>query len=157
YKDAMMEKIADQGNGNHYYVDTVRQAERVFGRDLTKMLQNVAQDVKVQVDFDPSKVRDYRLVGYENRDIADRDFRNDKVDAGEIGAGHQVTAMYELTMKPNAKGTFATVRVRAKRPRGAHATEMAMDVPYFLIDRAFERSPADFRFATAVMGGSELL
>jgi Ca-activated chloride channel homolog len=157
YKDAMMEKIADQGNGNYYYVDTERQAERVFGRDLTKMLQSVARDVKVQVDFDPSNVQDYRLIGYENRDIADRDFRNDKVDAGEIGAGHQVTAMYELTTKPGAKGTLATVRVRAKRPRGTRASESAMAVPFSLIDRPFEGAPADLRFATAVMGGTELL
>jgi Ca-activated chloride channel family protein len=157
YKDAMMEEIADRGNGNYYYVDTERMAERVFGRDLTKMLQHVAKDVKVQVDFDPSNVIEFRLVGYGNRALADRDFRNDKVDAGEIGAGHQVTALYELKLKAGAHGTLATVRTRAKRPHGTDASEISMRVPFALIDRAFESSPEDFRFATAVMGGAELL
>jgi Ca-activated chloride channel family protein len=157
YKDATMETIANKGNGNYYYIDTPRMAERVFGRDLTKMIQDVAQDVKIQVEFDKDAVHSYRLVGYENRDIADRDFRNDKVDAGEIGAGHQVTALYELTLNRGAQGKIATVRVRAKEPRGMTAKEAAFDVPVALVDRPFEAAPEDLRFATAVMGGSELL
>jgi Ca-activated chloride channel homolog len=157
YKDAMMEKIADNGNGNYYYVDSIRQAERVFGRDLTKMLQDVAQDVKIQVDFNPSAVREYRLVGYENRDIADADFRNDRVDAGEIGAGHQVTALYELALEPHPSGSIAAIRVRAKAPRGTKAKESELAVPATMIARPFAGAPADLRFAAAVMGGSELL
>lgn len=157
YKDAMMEKLANKGNGNYYYVDSRRQAERVFGRDLTKMIQDIAQDVKIQVDFDPSVVSAYRLVGYENRDVADRDFRNDQVDAGEIGAGHQVTAIYELDLVEGARGTLATVRVRAKQPGGTSAKEVALEVPASVVDRAFAHAPEDYRFATAVMGGAELL
>jgi Ca-activated chloride channel family protein len=157
YKDETMETLANRGNGNYYYIDTPRMAERVFGRDLTKMIQDVAQDVKIQVEMDPAAVYSYRLVGYENRAIADRDFRNDKVDAGEIGAGHQVTALYELTLKPGAEGSIATVRVRAKEPRGMTAKETSLLVPASVVTRVFEASPEDFRFAVAVMGGSELL
>ena len=157
YKDSTMEQIADKGNGNYYYIDTPRMAERVFGRDLTQMIQDVAQDVKIQVEFDKDAVHAYRLVGYENRNIADKDFRNDKVDAGEIGAGHQVTALYELTLNRGAEGKLATVRVRAKEPRGMSAKENSFDVPVSFVDRAFEAAPDDMRFAVAVMGGSELL
>src|SRR5207249_3861145 len=103
--------------------DTEQQANRVFGRDFTKMIQDVAQDVKIQVEFDGDAVKTYRLVGYENRDIADKDFRNDRVDAGEIGAGHQVTALYALELNPGARGRLATIRVRAKQPRGMTAKE----------------------------------
>lgn len=157
YKDATMEQIANKGNGNYYYIDSPRQAERVFGRDFTQMVQDVAQDVKIQVEFNPETVAAYRLVGYENRDVADRDFRNDAVDAGEIGAGHQVTALYELVVKEQAQGPLATVRVRAKKPRGSVAKEVAMPVSVDVVGRSFDSAPKDFRFATAVLGGSELL
>lgn len=158
YKDATMEQIANKGNGNYYYIDSHRQAERVFGRDFSKMIQDVAQDVKIQVEFDPSIVEAYRLVGYENRDVADRDFRNDSVDAGEIGAGHQVTALYELALRDRGlEGKVATVRVRAKKPKGSVAKELAFDVPVEVVRRPFGNAAEDFRFATAVMGGAELL
>ena len=134
YQDATMEQLANDGNGNYFYVDTPRMAERVFGRDFTKMIQDVAQDVKIQVDFDETAVASYRLVGYENRDVADEDFRKDDVDGGEIGAGHQVTALYELEMKPEAGGRIATVRVRAKRPGGTVAKEASLDVPRDVVD-----------------------
>jgi Ca-activated chloride channel family protein len=156
YRDAMMEQLANKGNGNYYYIDGERQAQRVFGRDFTKMIQDVAQDVKIQVEMEPAAVKSYRLVGYENRDIADKDFRNDKVDAGEIGAGHQVTAIYELTLNEGAVGTLATIRVRAKKPRESDAKETKLDIPVAFVSRPFTAAPADFRFATAVMGASEL-
>src|SRR5205823_633854 len=95
YKDTLMEQFADKGNGNHYYCDSLFEAKRIFVEQLGATLEVIAQDVKFQVDFDSRQVRRYRLVGYENRDVADADFRNDKVDGGEIGSGHQVTAMYE--------------------------------------------------------------
>lgn len=157
YKDEMMEQLANDGNGNYYYIDSDRMADRVFGRDLTKMLQDVAQDVKIQVDFNPEAVTAYRLVGYENRNIADEDFRNDRVDAGEIGAGHQVTALYELTLKTNAQGELATVRVRSKQPLASRAVETAHRIDVRSVKRAFNDAPSDLRFATAVMGGAELL
>jgi len=98
YNDVLMEKLADQGDGNYFYVDGPREAERVFRENLTGMLQTIATQAKVQVEFDPRRVTRWRLLGYENRDVADRDFRNDAVDAGEVGAGHQVTALYELKL-----------------------------------------------------------
>lgn len=158
YRDDMMETIADKGNGNYFYVDGERQAERVFGRDLFEMIEDVAQDVKIQVDFDPAAVAAYRLVGYENRDLADADFRNDRADAGEIGAGHQVTALYELTLKPgvSAQADLATVRVRSKTPGGARASETERTVNVAAVSRPFSAAPADLRFATAAMGAAEL-
>ncbi len=157
YKDAMMEKLANRGNGNYYYVDSERQAERVFARDLFKMVLDVAQDVKIQVDMNPEAVAAYRLIGYENRDVADRDFRNDAVDAGEIGSGHQVTALYEVILTEAPAKRLATVRVRAKQPRGTVAKEASFDVATDRVTGGFDEAPEDLRFATAVMGGSELL
>jgi len=159
YKDQTMEQLANKGNGNYYYVDSHRMAARVFGRDLTQMLQDVAQDVKIQVEFNPKTVREYRLVGYENRKVADRDFRNDKVDAGEIGAGHQVTALYELSLREGVtkQDHLATVRVRAKKPMGTKAKETARKVKVARVSIPFTTGPDDYRFATAVMGGAEIM
>lgn len=157
YRDAMMEQLANRGNGNYFYVDSPRQAERVFGRDLNKMIQDVAQDVKIQVAFDSTVVARYRLVGYDNRAVADEDFRRDEVDAGEIGAGHQVTALYELDLVRGGRGRLGTVAVRAKKPGGRVAKESTVGVDTFIVKRPFHRAPADFRFATAVVGAAELL
>ncbi|OJT17194.1 hypothetical protein BO221_46585 [Archangium sp. Cb G35] len=157
YKDTLMEQFADKGNGNHYYVDSLMQARRIFQEQLGGTLEVIAQDVKLQVEFDPAQVARYRLVGYENRDIADRDFRNDKVDAGEIGSGHTVTALYELELKPGAGEGLATVRLRAKRPRGEKASERAYRFPAGALAASFPEASTDLRFATAVMGAAELL
>ena len=157
YQDTMMEQFANQGNGNHYYVDSLLAARRIFQEQLGGTLEVIAQDVKLQVEFDPEQVSRYRLVGYENRDIADRDFRNDRVDAGEIGSGHTVTALYELELKPGAGEGLATVRMRAKRPRGESATERAYRFPARALASTFKEASADLRFATAVMGAAELL
>ena len=97
----LMEQLADSGDGFYAYVDTLKGAERVFVHDLTSTLQVIARDAKIQVDFNPAIVSRYRLIGYENRDVADEDFRNDEVDAGEIGVGHSVTALYEVKFHPN--------------------------------------------------------
>ncbi|WP_233261473.1 VWA domain-containing protein [Vitiosangium sp. GDMCC 1.1324] len=157
YKDTLMEQFADQGNGNHYYVDSLLAARRIFQEQLGGTLEVIAQDVKLQVEFDPAQVARYRLVGYENRDIADKDFRNDKVDAGEIGSGHTVTALYELELKPGASEGLATVRIRAKRPRGETASEHAYRFPAGALAASFAEASPDLRFATAVMGAAELL
>ncbi len=158
YRDAMMEQLANKGNGNYFYVDSERQAQRVFGRDLNKMIQDVAKDVKIQVAFDTHVVKRYRLVGYENRAIADEDFRRDEVDAGEIGAGHQVTALYELVLDEHAgEGRLGEVFVRAKRPGEDAAKETSVRITTSMVRRAFHRAPADLRFATAVVGAAELL
>ncbi len=156
YKDDVMEQFANKGNGNHYYVDSLFEAKRIFQTELGGTLEVIAKDVKLQVDFDPAQVLRYRLVGYENRDIADRDFRNDKVDAGEIGSGHTVTAMYEVELAPNAGEKLCTVRVRAKQPRGSEAEERAFPFPASALSARFDQAPKDFRFATAVVGAAEL-
>ena len=98
YKDSKMEILADKGNGNYAYIDSLREAEKVFSTQLTSTLLTIAKDVKLQLEFNPVHVRAYRLVGYENRVLAREDFANDKIDAGELGAGHQVTALYEVIL-----------------------------------------------------------
>ncbi|MCJ7532465.1 MAG: VWA domain-containing protein, partial [Anaerolineales bacterium] len=112
YNDVLMEQLADNGNGFYAYVDTINEAKRLFVQNLTSTLQVIAMNAKVQVDFNPEVVARYRLVGFENRAIADQDFRNDKVDAGEIGAGHSVTALYEIKLKPEASGQVAAAYLR---------------------------------------------
>jgi Ca-activated chloride channel family protein len=159
YKDELMEQLADKGNGNNFYIDSLSAAKKVFQEQLGSTLEVVAKDVKLQVDFDPTLVSRYRLVGYENRDIKDEDFRNDKVDAGEVGAGHQVTALYEVELTDKAKLTNAPlggIRVRHKQPRGEKATEAAFPMiggPA----ASFANAPADFRFAFAVAAFADVL
>ena len=156
YRDDLMEKLANKGNGNCFYIDTLKEARKVFEAQIAGTLEVIAKDVKIQVDFNPETVKAYRLVGYENRDIADRDFRNDKVDAGEIGAGHTVTALYEVELT-GAKGDLATVRVRAKEPTGSVAREQEFRFGRDRLYASMDSSPADFRFATAVAGTADIL
>ncbi len=96
YKDSKMESIADNGNGNYFYIDNINEAKKVFVTDIDGTLNTIAKDVKIQVEFNPAKVKAYRLVGYENRMLKKEDFNDDKKDAGELGAGHTVTALYEI-------------------------------------------------------------
>lgn len=103
YNDAQMEQLADRGNGNYTFIDSLREAERALVDRLTATLMVIAKDVKVQLEVNPTLVKTYRLLGYENRAIADQDFRNDQVDAGEIGAGHTVTALVELELYPEGE------------------------------------------------------
>ncbi|MGZ0050874.1 vWA domain-containing protein [Brevibacillus gelatini] len=113
YNDVLMEQLADKGEGNYAYIDSFSEAKRVFTEALTGKLQTIARDVKIQVEFDPAIVDSYRLLGYENRDVRDEDFRNDKTDAGEVGAGHTVTALYEVKLKKAADtDQLGTVRIR---------------------------------------------
>ncbi|MBC8159671.1 MAG: von Willebrand factor type A domain-containing protein [Roseiflexaceae bacterium] len=123
YNDYMMEQLADDGNGNYAYVDTLAAARRIFVESLSGTLQVIARDAKIQVEFDPAVVESYRLLGYENREVADVDFRNNAVDAGEVGAGHSVTALYELRVKP-IEGTALTVRLRYQNPTGPDVVEL---------------------------------
>jgi Ca-activated chloride channel family protein len=105
YNDRLMEQLADQGDGFYAYVDGEREAVRLFTHDLTGTLQTIAREAKVQVEFNPATVGTYRLIGFENRAVADDDFRDDSVDGGEIGAGHTVTALYEVSLLEGATGT----------------------------------------------------
>lgn len=157
YKDVMMEQFADKGNGNYFYIDSLQESRRVFKDRLTSNLQVIAKDVKIQVEFDPSTVASYRLVGYENRDIADEDFRNDKVDAGEIGPGHTVTALYELELNPQVNSTLATVRLRYKAPNGEKAKEVATVFTTDRVKQNFSQTSEDYRFSVAVAAFAETL
>ena len=97
-KDAKMEKLADKGNGNYAYIDNLLEAKKVLVNEVGATLYTIAKDVKIQIEFNPKHVKQYKLIGYENRLLADEDFNNDKKDAGELGAGHSVTALYEVVM-----------------------------------------------------------
>jgi len=159
YKDELMEQLANKGNGNNFYIDSLAAAKKVFQEQLGSTLDVVAKDAKFQIDFDPAMVTRYRLVGYENRDLADTDFRNDQVDAGEIGAGHQVTALYEVELTDQGKQTsapIASLRIRHKEPRGEHATEAAFPMVGGPAG-SFASAPADLRFAFAVAAFADIL
>ncbi len=125
YNEAMMERIADVGNGNYAYIDSAMEASKVLDDELSATLFTIAKDVKVQVEFNPAQVKQYRLIGYENRALAEEDFNNDTVDAGDIGAGHQVTALYEV-VPANAQGWTSERRYDANRPAPAASTGSEM-------------------------------
>ena len=157
YREAPMEQLANRGNGNYYFIDQMSEARRVFGGQLDGTLQVIAKDVKFQVEFNEEAVAGYRLVGYENRAIADEDFRDDDVDAGEIGVGHSVTALYEVVTKEGGSGPLATVRIRHKAPDGDEASEAAFPVTREMVAAALERAPTDFKFVAAVASFAEIL
>jgi Ca-activated chloride channel family protein len=117
YNEAMMEQVADHGNGNYSYIDSAREAQKVLDDELASTLFTIASDVKIQVEFNPAVVSEYRLIGYENRALREQDFDNDKVDAGDIGAGHQVTALYEI-VPAGGKGWLPDRRYAANRREG---------------------------------------
>ena len=146
YQDAVMETLADKGNGNYAYLDTLKEAEKVFRNELTGTLVTIAKDVKVQLAFDPALVQSYRQIGYENRALANEDFTDDAKDAGELGAGHSVTALYEIV--PRGQGTIAKIALRYKEPTGRVSKEVtasAVDHGKSVYDAS-----ADMQFAAAV-------
>jgi Ca-activated chloride channel homolog len=148
WHDAKMELLADKGNGNYSYLDSMAEAEKVFRSELTGTLVTIAKDVKVQLDFDPATVKSYRQIGYENRALAKKDFEDDTKDAGELGAGHSVTALFEVVPVSAKPARLATLRLRYKEPTGKTSTPLTAEV----IDDgkgAYEASP-DLQFAAAV-------
>jgi len=157
YNDTLMEQLADNGNGFYAYVDDMREAKRLFIDNLTSTLQTIAMDAKVQVDFNPEVVSRYRLVGFENRAIADEDFRDNTVDAGEIGAGHSVTALYEVKLYPEAYGNIATVYLRWEDPDTRQVVEMSKDFQVGDLARRFERSDPYFQRTVIVAEYAEIL
>ncbi|MDP2308352.1 MAG: von Willebrand factor type A domain-containing protein [Pseudomonadota bacterium] len=158
YQDAMMEQFANKGDGNYFYVDSLGEAERIFTQDLAGTVQTIARDVKVQIDFDPRAVHAWRLVGYENRDVADQDFRKDKVDGGEMGSGHRVTVLYDLVLAKAPEGPLATVSFRAKKPGvDTPAREWRTTLDARAIHESFTSATADFRAVVGVAGFAELL
>ncbi len=157
YNDVLMEQLADEGNGFYTYIDTLAEAEKVFVENLTGTLQLIARDAKIQVEFNPEVVSRYRLVGYENRDVADQDFRNDDVDAGEVGAGHSVTALYEIKRYPDAQGDLATVRIRYHKPNNTAVIEEQSTFSTDDLHPNIERASPQFRLAVSVVEYAELL
>ncbi|MCA1618924.1 MAG: VWA domain-containing protein [Acidobacteria bacterium] len=168
--DSAMERLADRGDGNYAYIDTPAEAEKALGEQLAGTLATIAKDVKIQVEFNPRLVAGYRLIGYENRLLAERDFNDDRKDAGEVGAGHTVTALYEVvpagqrlenpgvdelkysrpaeTARGAGAGELLTVKLRYKEPEGGASKPLNVGVP----DRqaSFRNASENFKFAAAV-------
>jgi len=157
FNDVLMEQLANDGNGSYAYVDTLDEAERLFVEDLTSMLQVIARDARVQVDFNPDTVARYRLIGYENRAIADQDFRNDSIDAGEIGAGHSATALYAVQFHPNAEGRIATVQLRWEDPNTYEVHEINGNLNTWDLYPNFESSAPRYQLAVLVSQYAERL
>jgi Ca-activated chloride channel family protein len=160
YNDATMEALARDGNGNYFYVDNEGEAQRIFGSALASTLEVIASDVKIQVEFDSSTVARYRLVGYENRVLDNEDFDDDTKDAGEIGPGHSVTALYELELTPTAETSanyLATVRMRYKPQYGLASQQLERGVKVSQMADTFADATDSFRFAAAVAEFAEIL
>lgn len=176
YNEHLMEQLADAGNGAYSYLDSLMEGHKVLVNEMTSTLATIAQDVKVQVEFNPAAVQEYRLIGYENRALKREDFKNDQVDAGDIGAGHTVTALYELTpvgaaasvdslrygqppartaVSPGGK-ELAFVKLRYKLPGEATSRPMEVAVSATPL-QPIRNASTDFRFATAVASFGELL
>jgi len=179
HNDAMLEEISNKANGNYAFIDTPLEANKVLVEQLSGTLVTIAKDVKIQVEFNPARVAAYRLIGYENRKLADRDFNDDTKDAGEIGAGHTVTALYEVMLvgqetdllppavdelkyqkQPKASdaaetGELLTVNLRYKQPDADQSTKLAVAVTDD--DNDFDQASNDFRFAAAVASFGMLL
>jgi Ca-activated chloride channel family protein len=172
-----MEQLADAGNGNYAYIDNINEARKVLVDELHSTMQIVAKDVKVQIEFNPNQVAEYRLIGYENRALADEDFNNDKVDAGDIGADHSVTAFYELSLT-NSQDKFndelryrahgndsntqtlsdelAFVKLRYKSSDG----DVSQLIEHSLLSKdiqPFTAQSEDFKFASAVAVFAQLM
>ncbi|MCY1533663.1 hypothetical protein D9M68_690030 [compost metagenome] len=171
-----MEQLADAGDGAYSYIDNLMEGNKVLANEISSTLATIARDVKIQVEFNPATVQEYRLIGYENRMLARADFNNDKVDAGDIGAGHTVTALYELTLagqpglvdplryqpatptRPASgrNAELAHVKLRYKLPAASTSQLMDITVARQAI-RPLAQGDDDFRFAAAVAGFGQAL
>ena len=170
YKDSKMEILANKGNGNYAYIDNMQEANRFLGKEFKGSMFAIAKDVKIQIEFNPKHVQSYRLIGYENRKLRDEDFTNDAIDAGELGSGHTVTALYEIipvgvksefaSTIPDLKYTkttvtkndysdeLATIKFRYKKPDGEKSIEMVQTIENESVNA--ENASADFQFSTSV-------
>ncbi|MEO0425732.1 MAG: VWA domain-containing protein [Pseudomonadota bacterium] len=180
YQDGLMQRLAQKGNGNAAYVDTLNEARKVLVDELAATLEIIAQDVKIQVEFNPAVVAEYRLIGYETRQLAREDFNNDRVDAGDIGAGHTVTALYELALVgedgaqvdplryaiPDGRGRFlgrpvtdeiAHLRLRYKRPGQKRSELIERPLPHAALRERLADTSEDFRFSAATAAYAQLL
>ena len=170
YNDHLMEQLADAGNGNHAYIDTLNEAQKVLVDEMSSTLNTIAKDVKIQVEFNPSQVAEYRLIGYENRILKREDFNNDKIDAGEIGAGHSVTALYEVSLvgskgnlneplrysvknrleKSIKNNELAFLRLRYKQPDGDKSTLVEQAIHHNHVQADIAKTSDRFRFSASV-------
>jgi Ca-activated chloride channel family protein len=157
YGDALMEQLADHGHGMAVYVGDQAEARRTFTTELTANLTVRARAAKAQVEFDPKRVRSYRLIGFDDRRLAADDFRNDAVDGGWVGPGHSVTALYEVTLRPKASGRVATARVRWQDPKSDEAKEAARTVSVSDLDGALADAAPRLRADRAVAAFAEWL
>ncbi|MYB00983.1 DUF3520 domain-containing protein, partial [Candidatus Poribacteria bacterium] len=158
YNDVLMENLAKKGNGNYAYVDTLSEARRIFVENLTGTLQVIAKDAKVQVKFNPDTVRSFRLIGYENRQMKHEDFRNDAADAGEIGSGHNVTALYEVKLNKGVdRGRLAKVSIRYEDPDTQKVTEVSEKFRVEDLKDEFEHTSPGLQFAVTVAQFAEIL
>jgi Ca-activated chloride channel family protein len=177
YNDSLMEQIADAGDGNYAYIDNLNEARKVLAEELSATLMTIARDVKVQIEFNPGVVSEYRLIGYVNRRLRDEDFANDKVDAGDIGAGHSVTALYEIALHGRggerlpelrygaaaAAPAFAErselgfVRLRYKSPRGNTSRLLERAVHAADVRDTLSQTSEQYRFSAAVAAFGESL
>ncbi|MCH8017350.1 MAG: DUF3520 domain-containing protein, partial [Acidobacteria bacterium] len=170
YKDSTLEKLADKGNGNYAYIDNINEARKVLVDEINSTLVTIAKDVKIQIEFNPLQVSAYRLIGYENRLLRQEDFNDDSKDAGEIGAGHTVTALYEIvpagrglqipgvdplkyqtpmgTTGVAQRGELLTLKLRYKQPDGE--TSRLLEFPVRDGNKAYSQASQDFKFAAAV-------
>ncbi|MCU7617136.1 von Willebrand factor type A domain-containing protein [Chryseobacterium sp. PBS4-4] len=169
YKDNRLETLADKGNGNYAYIDNLQEANKFLGREFAGSMYTIAKDVKIQIEFNPKFVKSYRLIGYENRKLRNEDFTDDKIDAGELGSGHTVTALYEIipvnvnstfapkesklkysatTASQNFGDELATIKFRYKKPDGDKSTEITKVVKNS--EEPLNQSSPDYKFASSV-------
>ena len=173
YNDHLMEQLADVGNGNHAYIDTIKEANKVLVNQINSTLMTIAKDVKIQIEFNPDTVKEYRLIGYENRKLKTEDFDNDKIDAGEIGAGHTVTAIYEVVLQ-GQKGWLGESRYQQNNKKSGYSNELAFlkmrykqpdsDTSQLLqwpikrdLIQPMNNASESFKFATSVAAFGQLL
>ena len=157
YNDAMMERLSNEGNGRYDFVSDVKEARRIFAQNLPATLQVLAQDAKIQVEFEPSVVASYRLLGYENRAIQDHQFRDDKVDAGEVGPGTTVTALYEIERHPNAHGALGRIFVRYRDTGTDRVDELNFPLAASALKPNLDATSDLFRFIACAAETAELL
>lgn len=170
YNDHLMERVADAGNGNYAYIDTLNEAQKVLVDEMSSTLNIIARDVKIQLEFNPAQVAEYRLIGYENRQLRREDFNNDKIDAGEIGAGHTVTALYEVSLlagkgnridplrygrntlleKSRKNHELGFLRLRYKQPDSDQSTLIEQAISHTQVQQELALTSDRFRFSAAV-------
>ncbi len=159
FGDATMERLARKGNGNYFYIDTIEEARRIFGTHLPSTIEVIAQDARIQVEFDEAAVSRYRLIGYEKRVMDNEDFDREDTNAGELGPGHTVTAFYELELNPEGDGAdnLATVRVRHREQYGEETRLTENIIKRGQILASFEQATPGFQFAAAVAEFAQVL